>query len=69
LSRYLKGWRVVVKEGWCELEEYNFVTDCWVPKARSQWPTEREEAENWPGGCNPGDRFATMNQLVAPVAD
>jgi hypothetical protein len=65
----LEGMRVVVNDGACELHEYNFVTDCWVPKARSQWPMEREEADTWLDGWNAVDRFAAMNQLVAPVAD
>jgi hypothetical protein len=47
----LEGMRVVVNDGWCELHEYNFVANCWVPKARRQWPMERDEAENgWKDG-------------------
>jgi len=65
----LEGMRVVVREGWCELHEYNFVTDCWVPQARSQWPMKREEADSWLDGWNAVDRFSAMNQLVAPVAE
>jgi len=48
----LEGMRVVVNDGWCELHEYNFVTDCWVSKARSRWPMERGEADGWLGGWN-----------------
>jgi hypothetical protein len=63
----LEGLRVFINEGWCELHEYNFVTDCWVPKARSPWPMAQGEAETWLKGWNPVDRFSAMNQL-APVA-
>jgi len=65
----LEGVRVVVREGWFELHEYNFGIDRWVPKARNQWPMEREEADSWLHGWNAVDRFSAMNQLVAPVAD
>ena len=65
----LEGMRVVVSDGWCDLYEYNFVTDCWVPKARSQWPMERTEAEGWLEGWNAVDRFTAMNRLVAPVEE
>ena len=65
----LEGMRVVVNDGWCDLQEYNFVTDCWVPKARAWWPMVREEAETWLDGWNAYDRFTAINQLVAPVPE
>jgi len=65
----LEGMLVVVKDGWCELQEYNFTADCWVSKACSQWPMEREEADSWLGGWNAVDRFSAMGLLVAPIAD
>ena len=52
----LEGMRVVVDDGWCELHESNSVTDCWVPKARSQWPMECGAADNWLDGWNAVDR-------------
>ena len=52
-----------------QLDEYDFAADVWVPKARSQWPMERTEAENWLVGWNAVDRFAAMNRLLAPVPD
>ena len=64
----LEGMRVVVSDGWCELDEYDFTADFWVAKARSRWPMERTEAEGWLQGWNAVDRFAAMNRLVAPVA-
>ena len=65
----LEGMRVVVIDGWCELHEYNFVTGCWMPKSRTQWPMEREEANRWLNGWNEVDRFSALNQLVASGAD
>ena len=60
----LEGMRLIVSDGWCELDEYDFTADFWAAKARSRWPMERTEAEGW----NAVDRFAAMNRLVAPVA-
>lgn len=64
----LEGMRILVSDGWCELDEYDFTADLWVLKARSQWPMGRTEAETWLKGWNAVDRLAAMNQLVAPVA-
>ena len=64
----LEGMRVVVNEGWCELHEYDSGSDCWVPKARREWPMARDEAERWVEGWNALDRFTAINRLVAPLA-
>jgi hypothetical protein len=45
----LEGMRVVVDDGWCELQEYNFVMDCWVPEADGRWSAERRTG-GWTGG-------------------
>jgi hypothetical protein len=63
----LEGMRVVVNDGWCELHEYDFSTNCWVPKARHEWPMERRKAEKWVEGWNAVDRLTAINRLVAPA--
>jgi hypothetical protein len=64
----LEAVRVVVNDEWCELREFNFVTDVWVPKARSLWTMERGESDRWLDGWNAVDLFSAMNRLVAPAA-
>ena len=64
-----EGMRVVVNDGWCELHEYNFMTERWVPKARREWPMARDEAQRWVEGWNALDRFTAINRLVAPVPE
>jgi len=65
----LEGMRIVVDDGWCELHEYDFSQDHWVPKDRHKWPLALDEAKEWVKGWNALDRFAAVNRLVAPVPE
>ncbi len=63
----LEGMRVVISDGVCRLDEYNFVDDQWKAKDCSLWPMPRTAAARWLEGWNSDDRYAAFSMLVAPV--
>ena len=67
ITASLEGMRVLVDEKRCELEEYNFSLDQWIPKDAAPWPLPRAVAENWLAGWNGVDRFAAVSALVGPT--
>jgi hypothetical protein len=55
ITASLQGMRVLVDEKRCELEEYNFSLDQWIPKDAAPWPLPRAVADNWLAGWNQVD--------------
>jgi hypothetical protein len=67
ITASLEGMRVIVGGKRCELQEYNFTDNRWVPKDEASWPMPRPVADQWLTGWNDVDRFAAVNALVGPV--
>jgi hypothetical protein len=60
----LEGMRIVVEGKRCELHEYDFRDNRWVPKDEAQWPLPRPVADQWLTGWNDLDRFAAVSALT-----
>jgi hypothetical protein len=60
----LKGMRVVVDGKRCELREYDFQDNRWLPKDEAAWPLPRPLADKWLAGWNHMDRFAVVSVLT-----
>ena len=69
ITASLEGMRVLVDEKRCELQEYDFVTNTWLPKEVSPWPLPRERADEWLAGWNDLDRFTAVSALIEPLLD
>jgi hypothetical protein len=53
----LEGARIVISDGTCQLDEYNFEVNCWNLKEQFAWPLSREQG------------FKALNLLVRPEPD
>ncbi len=62
----LEGMRVLIGEKQCELQEYDFAVNRWLPKDVSPWPLPRARADEWLAGWNDVDRFAAVSALTKP---
>jgi hypothetical protein len=60
----LEDARVVITEDFCQLDEYDFDTNCWNDKERYPWPLSREQAQRWLQGWNSVDSFKARNLLI-----
>jgi hypothetical protein len=58
--------RVLVDENHCELQEYDFAADRWLPKDASPCPLGRFVADQWVARWNHVDRFAAVSALTGP---
>ncbi len=65
----LEGARIVINDGTCELDEYDFAINCWNLKEQHAWPLSREQATRWLRGWNSADGFKALNLLVCPEPD
>jgi len=65
----LEGARIVISDGTCQLDEYNFEVNCWNLKEQHAWPLSREQATQWLHGWNRVDGFKALNLLVRPEPD
>ena len=65
----LEGMRIVIDEGICRLDEYDYNGNFWQPKAVELWPLSRIQAEEWLEGWNGVDRFKALHLLVRPLPD
>ena len=65
----LEGARIVISEGTCQLDEYDFKANCWEPKQQHPWPLSKELAQRWLNGWNRVDGFKALNLLVRPDPD
>jgi hypothetical protein len=68
ITASVEGARIIVDEKLCQLQEYNFVENCWSLKDEDMRPLPRARAEQWLSCWNNVDRFAAMNLLTGPVA-
>jgi hypothetical protein len=66
ITASLEGMRVLVDEKQCELQEYDFAANRWLPKDNSPWPLAPSLADDWLAGWNAVDRFAAKCALVKP---
>jgi hypothetical protein len=64
ITASLEGMRVLVDEKRCELQEYDFSANRWLPKYESPWPLARARADEWLAGWNNVDRLAAVNALT-----
>ena len=62
----LEGMRVVVDGKRCELHEYDFQDNRWLPKDEAAWPLPRPLADQWLTGWNDLVRFAAVSVLIKP---
>lgn len=69
ITASLEGMRVVVDGRRCELHEYHFLDNRWLPKDQAPWPLTRDRAQEWLAGWNDLDRFTAIGLLTAPAAD
>jgi hypothetical protein len=60
----LEGMRIVVADKRCELEEYDFKLDRWLPKDTASWPLFPDRAAEWLAGWNEVDRATAMKCLT-----
>ena len=65
----LEGMRIVIDEGICRLDEYDYHGNFWQPKDVGVWPLSRMQAECWLQGWNRVDGFKALNLLVRPLPD
>jgi hypothetical protein len=63
----LEGMRVVVGGKRCELHEYDFRDNRWLPKYEALWPLPGPVADQWLIGWNGLDRSAALSALTGPV--
>ena len=61
----LEGARVLVENGVCELEEYDFATNSWILKEQREWPLSGNLAQQWLQGWNAVDRFKAFSMLIS----
>ena len=61
----LEGMRVVVEDGTCRLEEYDFVKKAFFGVDVQRWPLSYETATAWLTSWNQVDRLNALSVLVA----
>lgn len=61
----LEGMRVLVADGYCELDEYDFEHNEWCGINSHPYPLTRELAEIWLTGWNGVDRLSALARLTA----
>ena len=66
ITASLEGMRVLIDEKRCQLQEFDFVANRWLPKETSPRPLMRPLAEKWLTGWNHLDRFTAMSALTRP---
>ena len=66
ITASLEGMRVVVDGKRCELHEYDFQDNRWLPREEAPWPLPRSLADRWLTGWNGVDRFAAVSVLTEP---
>jgi len=62
----LEGARVVIAEGVCQLDEYDFERNCWNKLQQESWPLSKAQAAQWLHGWNKVDGFKALNLLIRP---
>ncbi|HWX55543.1 MAG TPA: hypothetical protein VN176_13210 [Verrucomicrobiae bacterium] len=65
----LEGARIVISDGTCQLDEYDFAVNRWNPKEQQPWPLSKEQATRWLHGWNRVDGFKAFHLLVRPQPD
>jgi hypothetical protein len=61
----LEGMRVVVENGQCRLDLYNFVHNRWEEAQVAQWPLSTSVAAVWLAGWNAFSRSEAMRILAS----
>jgi hypothetical protein len=67
ITASLEGARVLIDKGRCELQEYDFSANRWLPKESAEWPLRRDRADQWLTGWNSVDRLGAMSILTKPA--